>query len=147
CDSGLRGLPGSPPDFRFSIPGDGVAVGGPHLSPQRRLDGDRGVRELLVLGSPGQHAHPLNCPPPAGPRSTGTGQRSWAQRQYAAARKVPGCARHRSVPSWPTTSAGGSMSRMHAVEAIFAVGWAVFWTYWLVAAFSMKRGRVAWSGQ
>ncbi len=36
---------------------------------------------------------------------------------------------------------------MHAVEAIFAVGWAVFWTYWLVAAFSMKRGRVAWSGQ
>jgi protein-S-isoprenylcysteine O-methyltransferase Ste14 len=34
---------------------------------------------------------------------------------------------------------------MHAVELIFAVGWAAFWIYWLVAAFSMKRGRVAWS--
>ena len=34
---------------------------------------------------------------------------------------------------------------MHAVELVFAVGWAVFWTYWLVAAFSMKRGHVAWS--
>jgi len=28
------------------------------------------------------------------------------------------------------------------VELIFAVGWAVFWLYWLVAAFSMKRGHV-----
>src|SRR5262249_39401483 len=27
----------------------------------------------------------------------------------------------------------------------FAVGWAAFWLYWLVAAFSMKRGRVSWS--
>jgi protein-S-isoprenylcysteine O-methyltransferase Ste14 len=34
---------------------------------------------------------------------------------------------------------------MHAVEVVFAIGWAVFWAYWLVAAFSMKRGRVAWS--
>jgi protein-S-isoprenylcysteine O-methyltransferase Ste14 len=34
---------------------------------------------------------------------------------------------------------------MHAVELVFAIGWAVFWTYWLVAAFSMKRGRPAWS--
>src|SRR5579864_7831870 len=34
---------------------------------------------------------------------------------------------------------------MHAVELVFAIGWAAFWTYWLVAAFSMKRGRVAWS--
>ena len=34
---------------------------------------------------------------------------------------------------------------MHAVEIAFAVGWAVFWIYWLVAAFSMKKGRVAWS--
>jgi len=34
---------------------------------------------------------------------------------------------------------------MSAVEFVFAVGWAVFWTYWLVAAFSMKRERVAWS--
>jgi protein-S-isoprenylcysteine O-methyltransferase Ste14 len=31
------------------------------------------------------------------------------------------------------------------VEFIFAVGWAAFWLYWLVAAFSMKRGHVPWS--
>jgi protein-S-isoprenylcysteine O-methyltransferase Ste14 len=31
------------------------------------------------------------------------------------------------------------------VELVFAVGWAVFWLYWLRAAFSMKRGRVPWS--
>ena len=34
---------------------------------------------------------------------------------------------------------------MKAVEFVFAVGWAVFWLYWLVAAFSMKRGRMPWS--
>jgi protein-S-isoprenylcysteine O-methyltransferase Ste14 len=34
---------------------------------------------------------------------------------------------------------------MHAVELIFAIGWTAFWIYWLVAAFSMKRGRVPWS--
>jgi protein-S-isoprenylcysteine O-methyltransferase Ste14 len=34
---------------------------------------------------------------------------------------------------------------MRAVELVFAVGWAAFWLYWLVAAFSMKRGHVAWS--
>ena len=34
---------------------------------------------------------------------------------------------------------------MRAVEIVFAVGWAAFWIYWLVAALSMKRGRVAWS--
>jgi protein-S-isoprenylcysteine O-methyltransferase Ste14 len=34
---------------------------------------------------------------------------------------------------------------MRAVELIFAVGWAAFWIYWLVAAFSVKRGRVPWS--
>ena len=34
---------------------------------------------------------------------------------------------------------------MRAVELVFAVGWAAFWLYWLVAAFSVKRGRVAWS--
>ena len=34
---------------------------------------------------------------------------------------------------------------MRAVELVFAVGWAVFWLYWLVAALSTKRGRVAWS--
>jgi protein-S-isoprenylcysteine O-methyltransferase Ste14 len=36
---------------------------------------------------------------------------------------------------------------MHAVEVIFAIGWAAFWTYWLLAAFSIKRGRVNWSGE
>jgi protein-S-isoprenylcysteine O-methyltransferase Ste14 len=34
---------------------------------------------------------------------------------------------------------------MHAIELVFAIGWAAFWIYWLVAAFSMKRGRVPWS--
>ena len=34
---------------------------------------------------------------------------------------------------------------MHAIELVFATGWAAFWIYWLVAAFSMKRGRVPWS--
>ena len=34
---------------------------------------------------------------------------------------------------------------MRAVEIVFAIAWAAFWTYWLVAAFSMKRGRIAWS--
>ena len=34
---------------------------------------------------------------------------------------------------------------MRAVEVAFAVGWAAFWLYWLVTAFSAKRGRVAWS--
>jgi len=36
---------------------------------------------------------------------------------------------------------------MHAVEVVFAIGWAAFWTYWLVAAVFMKRGRFAWSGE
>ena len=34
---------------------------------------------------------------------------------------------------------------MHAVELVFAIGWAAFWIYWLVAAFSMKRGHVPWA--
>jgi protein-S-isoprenylcysteine O-methyltransferase Ste14 len=34
---------------------------------------------------------------------------------------------------------------MRAVELVFALGWAAFWLYWLVAAFSVKRGRVPWS--
>ena len=34
---------------------------------------------------------------------------------------------------------------MRAVELVFAVGWAAFWLYWLVAAFSVKRGRIPWS--
>jgi protein-S-isoprenylcysteine O-methyltransferase Ste14 len=33
---------------------------------------------------------------------------------------------------------------MRTVEFIFAIGWAAFWAYWLLAAFSMKRGRVPW---
>ena len=33
---------------------------------------------------------------------------------------------------------------MRVVEIVFAVGWAAFWAYWLIAAFSMKRGRVPW---
>jgi protein-S-isoprenylcysteine O-methyltransferase Ste14 len=34
---------------------------------------------------------------------------------------------------------------MRAVEIIIAAAWAAFWIYWLIAAFSMKRGRVPWS--
>ena len=33
---------------------------------------------------------------------------------------------------------------MKAVELVLGIGWAVFWGYWLVAALSMKRGRVPW---
>ena len=34
---------------------------------------------------------------------------------------------------------------MRAVELVFAFGWVAFGIYWLVAALSMKRGRVPWS--
>src|SRR5580765_8092880 len=34
---------------------------------------------------------------------------------------------------------------MRVVELVLAIGWAAFWLYWFVAAFSMKRGRVPWS--
>ncbi len=34
---------------------------------------------------------------------------------------------------------------MQAVELVFAIAWAAFWIYWLVAAFSMKRGHVPWA--
>ncbi|MGH9098899.1 MAG: methyltransferase family protein [Acidimicrobiales bacterium] len=34
---------------------------------------------------------------------------------------------------------------MRVVELVFAVGWAAFWFGWLVAALSMKRGRIPWS--
>ncbi len=34
---------------------------------------------------------------------------------------------------------------MHIVELVFGVGWAAFWLYWIVAAFSTKRGRIPWS--
>ena len=37
------------------------------------------------------------------------------------------------------------LHRMHVVDLVFIVGWAAFWIYWLVMAFSMKRGRIAWS--
>lgn len=30
---------------------------------------------------------------------------------------------------------------MRAIEWVFAIGWATFWAYWLLAAFSMKKGR------
>ncbi len=33
---------------------------------------------------------------------------------------------------------------MHAIAFVFAIGWGAFWTYWLVAAFSVKRGRILW---
>ena len=39
----------------------------------------------------------------------------------------------------------GSLTPVRAVEIVFAVGWGAFWLYWLVAAFSMTRGRVLWS--
>jgi protein-S-isoprenylcysteine O-methyltransferase Ste14 len=34
---------------------------------------------------------------------------------------------------------------MRAVELVFAVGWAAFWLYWIVAAFRTKHGRHQWS--
>src|SRR5205807_9240688 len=34
---------------------------------------------------------------------------------------------------------------MHTIKWLFAGSWGLFWLYWLVAAFSMKRGHVAWS--
>jgi protein-S-isoprenylcysteine O-methyltransferase Ste14 len=36
---------------------------------------------------------------------------------------------------------------MRAVQLVFAVVWAAFWLYWLVAAFTAKRGHVPWSRQ
>ena len=34
---------------------------------------------------------------------------------------------------------------MKAVELVYAVGWAAFWLYWIVAAVSRKRGSHPWS--
>lgn len=34
---------------------------------------------------------------------------------------------------------------MRAVDLVFVVVWAAFWLYWLVAAFTTKRGHVPWS--
>jgi protein-S-isoprenylcysteine O-methyltransferase Ste14 len=33
---------------------------------------------------------------------------------------------------------------VHAIAFVFAIGWGAFWIYWLVAAFSVKRGRILW---
>ena len=49
----------------------------------------------------------------------------------------------RRLASLPGVHRGGFESR--AVELVFAVGWAAFWLYWILAAFSMKKGRIAWS--
>jgi protein-S-isoprenylcysteine O-methyltransferase Ste14 len=37
------------------------------------------------------------------------------------------------------------LSGIPAVELTFAAAWAAFWIYWLVAALSMKKGRIPWS--
>ena len=37
------------------------------------------------------------------------------------------------------------VSPVAAIGLIFVVGWAAFWVYWLLAAFSVKRGRVPWA--
>ena len=34
---------------------------------------------------------------------------------------------------------------MRAVEFVFAVGWTAFWLYWILSAFSTKRGHRRWS--
>jgi protein-S-isoprenylcysteine O-methyltransferase Ste14 len=37
---------------------------------------------------------------------------------------------------------------MHAADLVFAIGWAAFWIYWIVAAVatrSAKRGRISWA--
>jgi protein-S-isoprenylcysteine O-methyltransferase Ste14 len=47
-------------------------------------------------------------------------------------------------PSLRAATSSGSVGHVHVVELVFAVGWAAFWVYWLVAAFSTKRGRVPW---
>ena len=33
---------------------------------------------------------------------------------------------------------------MAVLEIIFAIGWATFWIYWLLAAFATKRSRIPW---
>jgi protein-S-isoprenylcysteine O-methyltransferase Ste14 len=34
---------------------------------------------------------------------------------------------------------------VRAVELVFAAGWAAFWLYWILAAFSTKKGHIRWS--
>ena len=36
---------------------------------------------------------------------------------------------------------------MRTVEVLIAVGWAAFGTYWLVAAFTVKKGSVSWASE
>ena len=33
------------------------------------------------------------------------------------------------------------------MELVFALGWAMFWAYWIVSAFGAKRSTVAWSSE
>ena len=40
--------------------------------------------------------------------------------------------------------AGAVWMPMRIIEIVFTVSWAAFWLYWLVAAFSRKKGRVRW---
>jgi protein-S-isoprenylcysteine O-methyltransferase Ste14 len=54
-------------------------------------------------------------------------------------------ARSAEVPAPSRQDPYANLALMHAVELVFAVTWAGFWVYWLVAASSMKRGRVPWS--
>lgn len=59
-------------------------------------------------------------------------------------RRVPDCATRAARRSSTIVAV---WSPMRTVELVFAVGWAAFWLYWLVAAFSVKRGRIPWSRQ
>lgn len=52
--------------------------------------------------------------------------------------------RRRRVRRLLLTSSRGTL-RDVTVGIVFAVVWAAFWVYWLVAALSMKRGRVPWT--
>jgi len=47
----------------------------------------------------------------------------------------------------PCTPVGANeiLTSVRAVEFAFGIGWGGFWVYWLVAAFSMKRGHVPWA--
>jgi protein-S-isoprenylcysteine O-methyltransferase Ste14 len=60
-----------------------------------------------------------------------------------------GCANLAPSP-WsqrPLAATDEKIDCMHSVELVFAIGWAAFWIYWIVAALSMKRDHVQWSRQ
>jgi protein-S-isoprenylcysteine O-methyltransferase Ste14 len=61
--------------------------------------------------------------------------------------RANGLKRQQALYRLPGPAAGkpGTMGEMRAVELVFALGWAAFWLYWLVAAFSAKKGRISWS--